>query len=38
MTEKKGIISKIIDTLDKKLEVKAKKKGCCCQDSKDKKC
>jgi hypothetical protein len=39
MTEKKkGIISKIIEKLDKKLEVKAKDKGCCCQGSKDKKC
>lgn len=35
--KKKGIISKITEKLDKKLEKKSKeKKCCCCCDTKDK--
>ena len=37
--KKKGIIARLLENLDKKLETKTKeKKCCCCQDSKDKKC
>jgi hypothetical protein len=36
--KKKGIISRLLESFDKKLEKKSKEKCCCCQESKDKKC
>lgn len=37
--KKKGFFSKLLDSLDKKIEKKSKdKKCCCCKDAKDKKC
>lgn len=37
--KKKGLLGKLLDNLDKKLEKKSKnKKCCCCEDSKDKEC
>ena len=37
-TEKKGIISKLLDKLDKKLEEKAENKTSCDCNKKDKSC
>jgi hypothetical protein len=41
--EKKGFFARLMDSLDKKMEAKAKSGGCCCcapksKDSEDKKC
>jgi len=37
--KKKGFISRLLDSFDKQLEKKSKKKTCgCCKDSKDKEC
>lgn len=33
---KKGLLSEIIDKLDKKLEEKSKQKSCCCGNSNNK--
>ncbi|MFH0984736.1 MAG: hypothetical protein V1882_04295 [Candidatus Omnitrophota bacterium] len=35
--KKKGFFAKLFEKIDKKLEDKAKKSGCCCAPSKDKK-
>jgi hypothetical protein len=41
--EKKGFFARLMDSLDKKMEAKAKSGGCCCcapksKESEDKKC
>lgn len=38
MPKKKGILGRLVDRLDKKLEQKAKKRKCCCCGDKEEKC
>jgi len=42
-TEKKGFFARLMESLDKKMEAKAKSGGCCCcgpksKETEDKKC